>query len=261
MSINRRFLIAPSLSRLIRKERGASRVTEGYFPNHPGRSSHVQVEGGSCNLILITASGGGMPVEERTEVPRAHADALLDVAPGKVVYDRSRMNLSGREIFVDRFSLPGPLDVVAIGFENEEAARGFRQPSWFGPEVTSEQAYQTRSIALEGAPTPPEVALSNSALDSLLDAFENRFTPAADTRYGSQRRPAAAGRPQAAPQQAMSSEALARVGTPPAEAAPAAAPRPDESASPAASEAASGSDQTDNIEDDVIRELARALGR
>jgi CYTH domain-containing protein len=247
MSTIRRFLVASSLGRLIRKERGASRVTEGYFPNQPGRSSHVQVEGGTCSLILLTSSGGGLPTEERTEVPRAHADALLDVAPGKVVYDRARLNLSGREIFVDRFSMPGPLDVISVAFENEDAARGFRPPLWFGTEVTSEQAYQNRSIALEGAPTPQDVPVSNAALEALLDAFENRFTAGAAP---AQRRSGGGGKGQAAP-----AEPVARP-VPVVAAEAANAP-----ANAEAADATNSSNENDTIEDDVIRELARALGR
>jgi hypothetical protein len=35
MTILRQFIIAPSLARLIRKERGGERVIEGYFPDQP----------------------------------------------------------------------------------------------------------------------------------------------------------------------------------------------------------------------------------
>jgi CYTH domain-containing protein len=254
MSTIRRFLIASSLGRLVRKERGASRVTEGYFPHQPGRSSHVQVEGGTCNLILITSSGGGLPTEERTEVPRAHADALLDVAPGKVVYDRARLNLAGREIFVDRFSVPGPLDVLSVVFEDEDTARSFRAPPWFGPEVTSEQAYQNRSIALEGAPTPPDVPLSNAGLESLLDMFENRFASSSPAR-----RPQPNGWTPAAP----SGDAPARpIAVPFGEGNAPSSSRPTNGGQPAPQEsAADTSNENDAIEDDVIRELARALGR
>ena len=36
MPITRCFLLASSLARLIEKERGGHRVTEGYFPDQPG---------------------------------------------------------------------------------------------------------------------------------------------------------------------------------------------------------------------------------
>jgi CYTH domain-containing protein len=249
MNTTRRFLIASALGRLIRNERGASRVTEGYFPNHPGRSSHVQVEGGTCSLVLVTTSGNAAPVEERTEVPRAHADALLDVAPGKVVYDRSRVTVSGREIFVDRFTLPGALDLIAVPFEAEDDARAFRPPVWFGPEVSGEQIYHNRSIALEGSPSPQDLPLSNGALESLLDVIENRFT-------------SARARPATAARQPVQAESASRMGASSlAESGQSSSAKAESSAQASAGSSAEDDTATENIEDDVIRELARALGR
>jgi CYTH domain-containing protein len=175
MSTTRRFLIASSLARLIRKDRGGARVTEGYFPNQTGRSSHVHVEGDRGSLVLVTAPANGTPAEERTEVPRGHAEALLDVAPGKVEYARSRLTAGGREIRVDRFVRPGPLDLISVEFDNDEQAGSFRPPLWFGPEVTDDATYQNRAIALGTLPQVPDVSLTNAALDSLLDAIENRL--------------------------------------------------------------------------------------
>src|SRR3954464_14196203 len=118
MKIVRRFLVAPALARLIRKERGSARVAEGYFPTQSGRNSHVSLEGGQCHLVLVTADPNGGPVEERTEVPRAHADALFDVCAGRAIYDRARLSITGgREAFVDRFTVPGALDLVSVEFE------------------------------------------------------------------------------------------------------------------------------------------------
>jgi CYTH domain-containing protein len=251
MTTNRRFLIASSLARLIRKERGANRVTEGYFPSNPGRSSHVQVEGAACHLVLITSAAGSLPVEERTEVPRAHAEALLDVAPGKVVYDRSRFTVSGREASLDRFSLPGPLDVISLDFENENEAKSFRQPVWFGNEISGDQAFQNRSIALEGAPHAPEVPLSNAALESLLDFLENR--PA----YS---RPRAAPAPKGRP--AAVSEASSRSPAPNAAEPVIKVVEPASAAAEATSAVKDGAGASvSSVEDEVIRELARALGR
>src|SRR5690606_39547089 len=102
MSTSRRFLIASSLARLIRKERGGNRVTEGHFPNQADRSSYVFIEGDKGSLVLITMSSG-VPVEERTDVPRTHAEALLDVTPGKVDYVRSLLTVGTRDIYVNRF--------------------------------------------------------------------------------------------------------------------------------------------------------------
>ena len=178
MSSTRRFLIAPALARLIRKERSGDRITEGYFPNQAGRSTHVHVAREKGSLVLTTTAPGGATVEERTEVPRAHAAALLDVVARKVDYARSQLSVGGRDISLDRFVTPGALDILSVEFASDGEASAFAAPSWFGPEVTEEPAFQNRSIALEGVPKVPEVALSNAALDSLLDALENRIRPA-----------------------------------------------------------------------------------
>jgi CYTH domain-containing protein len=264
MSTTRRFLIASPLARLLRRDRGGSRVTEGHFPNQTGRSSHVYLDGEKSSLVLLTIAGDGSPIEERTEVPRAHAEALLDVAPGKVDYARTRLHAAGREIWVDRFVTPGPLDLIQVAFESQEEAGQFAPPAWFGPEVTSDQSYQTRSIALEELPQPPEVPLSNAALDNLLDVLENRF--AAPRSITSARRGAGGD-----DQPRRLSSALGDAPSRPREvvvpapvpvehhaASQPPAPTPAEAPGPAP-EAAPASEPDLDIEDDVIRELARSL--
>lgn len=189
MSIVRRFLLAPSLARLLRRERGGARIIEGYFPPREGRTSLVRVEGGQCSLVLITNAPEAGPVEERTEVPRAHADALLDVCAGRAIFDRSRTAVgSGLEAQVDHFSKPGRLDLASVTFESADAARAFTPPPWFGPEVTDTPAYEVRVLAMQGVPDAPEVAPSNAGLNALLDQFEGRFGL---SRSGSAPRPPA----------------------------------------------------------------------
>ena len=270
MSTTRRFLIASSLARLIRKDRGGGRVTEGYFPNQSGRSSHVHLEGDRSSLVLVTIPANGAPLEERTDVPRAHAEALLDVATGKVEYARSRLVAGGREVRIDRFVRPGPLDLITVEFDDEDQAGSFRPPVWFGPEVTSDAAYQNRTIALEKVPQIPDVPLSNAALDSLLDVLENRLgirppmqgrslggsTPASEAGEALRRFSANFGAPIAPVRETETAPAALAARTPAEPAEPPAQPAPE----PAAS-AESGANANPNleIEDDVIRELARSL--
>jgi CYTH domain-containing protein len=176
MTIVRRFLLAPSFARLARKERGSQRVTEGYFATQSGRNSHVLVESGQCHLVLVTPEDGAAPSEERTEVPRAHADALLDVCPGKTVYERTRISVgNGREALVDRITHPGTLDLVSVEFDDRDEAAAFPAPAWFGPEVTADPSFDRRAIALEGMPPVGDIPLSNAALETLLDTLEDRF--------------------------------------------------------------------------------------
>lgn len=251
MATSRRYLIASSLARLIRKEKGGNRVTEGHFPSQADRNSFVVVEGEKGSLVLVHPGASG-PVEERTEVPRTHAEALLDVTPGKIDYLLTHLTVGTRDINVIRLVTPGPLDLISVTFESEEEARDFRPVSWFGPDVTNEAAYQNRTIALEGLPQMPDVPISNAALNSLLDTLENR--------YGGTRG--------FVPQPHMRSPE--DVGVVQRSAAPAPANEratPDRAETPSKSEPVTSTEvervEDENsdlsIEDNVIRELARSL--
>ena len=245
----RRYLIASSLARLIRKERGGNRITEGHFPNQADRSSFVIVDGDKGSLVLVHAGPNG-PTEERTEVPRAHAEALLDVTPGKIDYLLTNLTVGTRDVQIARFVTPGPFDMIAVSFESEEEARDFRPLSWFGPDVTSDAAYQNRAIALNGAPQVPEVQLTNAALNSLLDTLENRH--GTGRSYVSHARNAdveivQSAAPAAAPERG----------------APAAQGRSSAQALQVSTDVEIAEDENNDlnlsIEDNVIRELARSL--
>ncbi|SFM13320.1 hypothetical protein [Methylobacterium pseudosasicola] len=221
MSTIRRFLVAPSLVRLIRKERGGARITEGHFVAQGGRSSYVRVDGQVCQLVLVNKGPDGVPAEERTDVPRAHGDALLDVCPGKAAYDRTVLTIGGREVTIDRYVTPGNLDLISVAFDNDGDASAFQTPNWFGREVSSEPAFERQALAIQGVPAAEEVPLSNAALDAVLDLIEPRF---GFGRYGSSARASE-------PSDDGAMSAMRRIVTPAAAAAPvaaaAAAPAPE----------------------------------
>jgi hypothetical protein len=171
--LQRLFIIAPSVARLIRKERGGERVVEGYFPDQPHRRTYVQIEEGRASLILEV--GGEEAPEERADLPRTHAEALLAVSQGQVEYQRTRLVLGSHEIQALHVVRPGPLDLVVVA-RTAENGQDLPPLPWFGPEVSAELAYQRRRLALDGAPNTSEVDVTNAALNSLLDLLEDRFT-------------------------------------------------------------------------------------
>jgi CYTH domain-containing protein len=220
MPITRSFLLAPSLARLIEKEREGRRVRQGYFPHRPDRGTHVQVQGETGQLVLISNQPTG-PVEEATAIPRSQAEALLELTAGRVESLDVSLTIGTQAIMIRRFLTPGPLDLITIMFEQDKLARQFQPLAWFGPEVTGDPAYQSRSMALAGLPSAPEVEITDAALNSLLDTLDGRF---------------GAHQPQVVISQPI---------------APSEAPE---------AEAEDGQDGDDlNIEDNVIRELARSL--
>ena len=168
----RRFLTASSFARLIRKEGGmAGRIVEGYFPARPDWDHFVSIESGHAYLVLAPVGGAGE--EERTEVPRSQAEALLAVCAGKVGFEGTLVQLrDGRQTFLQRFIAPGSLDLLSIEFAAGEDADGFVPPAWFGPEVTQNPAYHRGSLARAGLPAPEDIPISNTMLEELLDLLE-----------------------------------------------------------------------------------------
>jgi hypothetical protein len=224
--IQRLFVIAPSVARLIRKERGGEHVREGYFPDQPQRRTYVQIEETRSSLILEAGDGTS---EERADLPPFHAQALLAVTQSQVEYLRTRLSVGSYEIQVLHFVRPAPLDLVAVAVPPEDE-QDFHPLPWFGPEISAEPAYQRRRLALEGAPDAPEVDVSNAALNNLLDLLEDRFSTWSQSL------------------EAMISDVPAADAPPPV-----AAPVPERE-----TEAQEEIDSL-GIENDVIRELARSL--
>ena len=54
-------------------------------------------------------------------------------------------------------------------------ARDFQPLQWFGPEVTADPRYTNQSIALRGVEQAPEIPLSDTALNGLIDTLDDRF--------------------------------------------------------------------------------------
>jgi hypothetical protein len=220
MRTARVFLLAPSLARLIEKEREGRVVRQGYFPDRPDRGTHVQLEEETGRLILVSNPPNG-PLEEATDIPHSQAEALLELTAGQVEYLEVSLDIGSQSGILRRVLTPGSLDLLTVILEHGKRARKFQPPAWFGPEVSADPSYRLRSIALAGQPAVPEVEVTNAALISLLDTLDHRDHEA---------EPRPTGRVQAAT---------------PAEA-------------PFDAEAEQELDGL-NIEDSVIRDLARAL--
>src|SRR5919107_2609322 len=87
MKAARRFLLAPSLARLIARERGVDRqVVEGYLSAKSGENQFVRLEADECHLVLPLLGSAGEVVEDPAPLPRAHAKALFDLSIGQIPY-------------------------------------------------------------------------------------------------------------------------------------------------------------------------------
>jgi CYTH domain-containing protein len=170
---------------------------------------------------LVVASWNG--AEEHAAIPHIHAAALLTHAAGKIDYLRTDLTIQGRAVHLDRIVSPDLIDLITIEGDPGEAERAFRPPAWFGAEVSGDGNHGKDQIALKGLPQiGPEIEVTDAALHSLLDGLGN---PEADEAEAPTAPAAGRPSPSKVPQ------------------APATRPKSE-----------------DDVEDDVIRALARSLG-
>ncbi|WP_146140162.1 hypothetical protein [Alsobacter soli] len=182
MKSARRFLVSPALARLARKERGISdRSVIGYFQGQSDRQQAVEIGQQSSTLVLITKDGDGPATEERFDVPRRHAEALLESCAARIGFERTRMDAGGRMVQITRLLTSQPVELIDVEFAEGEDPSRFWPPAWFGPEVTDDQTWSDRALAMEGLPSKATPQANETALSAFLDDIEGigalqRFT-------------------------------------------------------------------------------------
>jgi adenylate cyclase len=104
--------------------------------------------------LTIKSGGGAVRVEEELPLAQRQADALWALTEGRRVQKTRRvMRVGGHDVEVDEYA--GALDglvVAEVEFIDEESARAFEPPHWFGRELTGDPGYSNRSLAMNGLP-------------------------------------------------------------------------------------------------------------
>ena len=137
----------------------------------------MALDGERAQLVLTSEPTGSAPVEERTEIPRTHAEALLDVCAGRLSLERSTLPIDGgAEVLIERITQPGVINTVTVEFHNPDEAEAFTPPTWFGPEITTAPSFGRQVIAFDRLPEVGEVPLSNSTVEAVLDLLESRVS-------------------------------------------------------------------------------------
>ena len=177
MKIARRFLLAPSLARLIAMDRYVGRqIIEGYLSVQPGNHQFVRLQADEFQLVLPLIGPDGDLVEDLAPLPRMHAEALFGLCIGQISYDQYQIlvqGASGSRALLDRVIYPVRCDIISVEFDDQKQAEAFEVPTWFGSEVTGEYTHDRRYIALNGLPANPEVPVSNTQLEAVLDMLEH----------------------------------------------------------------------------------------
>jgi CYTH domain-containing protein len=108
----------------------------------------------SGSTLTIKHGSGEVRVEEELDLGERQADALWELTSGRRLEKvRRQMRIDGHDVDVDAYS--GALDglvVAEVEFVDEASARAFEPPPLFGRELTGEDAYANRNLAMFGLP-------------------------------------------------------------------------------------------------------------
>jgi CYTH domain-containing protein len=149
--IERKFLLDELPAALAFARRTA--ILQGYLALDG--DTEVRVRRTPAGATLTIKHGGGeVRVEEELALGERQADALWQLTEDRRLQKTRRiMHVDGLEVSVDEYF--GELDgliVAEVEFDDEDAARAFMPPAWFGREVTGEAAYANRTLSVDGLP-------------------------------------------------------------------------------------------------------------
>ncbi|MGB0095307.1 MAG: CYTH domain-containing protein [Solirubrobacteraceae bacterium] len=153
LELERKFLVTTPPADLERHP--ASRILQGYLVIAED-GSEVRVRRRAGRTWLTVKRGRGLVRrEEEVEITAAQFDRLWPLTEArrieKIRYEIDLANGPVIELDVYEGALSGLL-VAEVEFPSVAAAGRFVPPSWFGEDVTNDDAYKNRQLALDGPP-------------------------------------------------------------------------------------------------------------
>jgi adenylate cyclase len=150
MEIERKFLVVepPELAAA-----RASEIEQGYLViGADGAEARVRRRDGVCTLTVKSGTGLARG-ETEISITADQFEALWPATEGSRI-EKTRHEIEDVELDVYHGALDG-LIVAEVEFPHVAAAFEYDPPAWFADEVTTDDRYKNRRLAVEGRPPAP----------------------------------------------------------------------------------------------------------
>jgi|ERR671930_1885428 CYTH domain-containing protein len=148
MEIERKFLVEQLPPEL--EDAPARRIDQGYLALDEGAEVRLRRHGDELSLT-VKGAGGLSRVEEAFDLDERQFQSLWPLTEGRRVEKTRHEVPGGIEVDVYEADLAG-LVVAEVEFPSEDESAAFEPPTWFGEEVTEDQRYKNRALAVNGRP-------------------------------------------------------------------------------------------------------------
>jgi len=129
-------------------------ILQGYIAVTPnGNEVRLRMKGGRYFLTVKT-SGNQVRGETEIELQRDEFEVLWPATEGARLHkNRYNLRYRGFTIEVDIYAetLSG-LVIAEVEFGSEQEAAAFEPPEWFGEELTMDNRYKNKNLAMYGCP-------------------------------------------------------------------------------------------------------------
>jgi CYTH domain-containing protein len=136
-------------------EHRARRIEQGYLAIDAGGAEVRLRRAGETTTLTVKSAPGLVRVEEEIPIDERQFESLWPLTEGRrIVKTRHLVALpDGLTAEVDEYgaALRGLL-TAEVEFPSVEASEAFSAPAWVGREVTGDERYANRTLALRGAP-------------------------------------------------------------------------------------------------------------
>lgn len=131
-----------------------SEIMQGYLMiTDNGVEVRVRKKGGRC-YHTVKLGSGLVRKEAEKEITEADFREQWPATEGKRV-QKVRYEIEHDELIIELDIYSGKLEgliIAEVEFESEEESSHFEPPEWFGEEVTHDERYKNKNLALHGKP-------------------------------------------------------------------------------------------------------------